>query len=143
MPSFDSIILKDGGNFNLLESTSLTDAGLCTTLNGNSMINTFNVNNNRMKEFIEILVTPTNNTFEAVKISGTSSSHTKKVFLNVRDFTGKQRGTIHVALNDWKDSVSVRYVCTGFSSLVITIFKQELKLSKNMSEVEKVGYMLK
>jgi hypothetical protein len=122
MPSFDSVILKiDARNFDILdgfndltESTSLTDAGLCTTLNGASMINTFHDSNNRMKEFIKILVQPTNNTFEADKISGTGSSHNKLLLINARDSTGKQRGAINVAINDWKDSVSVRYVCLTF-----------------------------
>jgi hypothetical protein len=136
------MIFKVNGNFNLLGSTSLTDAGLCTTLNGNSMINTFHDNNKRMKEFIKILVQPTNNTFEAVKFSGIGHSHIKTAWINVRDSTGKQRGTINVAINDWKDSVSVRYVSTGFSSLVIVIFKQELNISETMCEVEKAGYVL-
>jgi hypothetical protein len=135
--------LKGAENFDLLESTSLTDAGLCTTLNGNSMINTFHANNNRMKEFIKILVQPTNNAFKAVKISGTGVSHIKSVLINLRDITGKQRGAINVAINDWKDSVSVRYASYGFCSLVIANFKQELNISKTMSEVERKGYVLK
>jgi hypothetical protein len=103
----------------LSESPSLTDAGLCTTLNGNNMINTFHDNNNRMNQFIKFLGRPTNNTFKAVKISGTGNKHMKKLWLNVRqNHALANTGVMNVAINDWKDYISARYGCTGFNNIV-------------------------
>jgi hypothetical protein len=121
IPSFPSVILRSE-NLDLSESPSLTDAGLCTTLNGNSMINTFHDSNNRMKQFIKILGLPTNNTFKSVKISGSGNKHMKKLWLNVRDTTGYVRGMMQVAVNEWKDYISARYGCTGFNNFVFFLY---------------------
>jgi hypothetical protein len=103
-------LILDSTNLNLTVLPSLSDRGLCTTLNGNSIIDTFHDSNPKMKDFIEILGNNQPGSFKAMKIHGSGHSHQKLMWLNVKDVTSKEitKGSMNVAINDWKDYVSVR-----------------------------------
>jgi hypothetical protein len=109
LPSFSSIILKSQ-NLDLQVAPSLTDSGLCTTLNGNSIEDTYQDSNNKMKDFKEMLGVEGEGPFKPMAISGSGNVHHKKIWLNVRDVRGRaeSEGLITVAINEWKDYVSVR-----------------------------------
>jgi hypothetical protein len=103
-------MILESQNLNLQVSSTLSDAGLCTTLNGNSIEETFNDNSERIKRFKELLGSHQNRPFQPMVISGSGNIHHKNIWLNVRDVTSKDeaKGIMSVAINDWKDSVSVR-----------------------------------
>jgi hypothetical protein len=109
MPTIPSIILKNQ-NLNLEVSPSLSDVGLCTTLNGNSIEDTFSDSNNKMKNFKEMLGSTVRGKFKPILISGSGNIHHKKIWLNVRDVTGmvNTRGIMRVSINGWRDFISVR-----------------------------------
>jgi hypothetical protein len=110
VPSFSSIILKSQ-NLDLQVSPSLTDSGLCTTVNGQSIEETYEDSNTKMKDFKKMLGVGGKSPFKPKLISGSGNKHHKKMWLNVRDVRGQveTEGMIRVAINDWKDYVSVRY----------------------------------
>jgi hypothetical protein len=95
---------------NLSVSPSLSDAGLCLTINGNSIGETFKDSNNKMKQLKVVLGNNDKNPFKPMKISGSGNNHHKEMWLNVRDVTGVKdgKGVMSVTINDWKDYVSVR-----------------------------------
>lgn len=109
MPSFPSVILKSD-NLDLAVSPSLSDTGLCATLNGNSIEDTFLGSNNKIKNFQNIFGKSAESPFKPTQISGSGNIHQKKMWLNVRDVSGPEetKGMMKVAINDWKDFVSVR-----------------------------------
>jgi hypothetical protein len=109
MPSFPSIILKSH-NLKLRSSHSLSDVGLCTTLNGNSIEDTFEDNKSKIKSFKEMLGSDAKGPFKPMHISGSGNFHAKEIWLNVRDVSGQKgaNGMMSIAINDWKDYVSVR-----------------------------------
>jgi hypothetical protein len=108
-PSFSTTILQSS-NLNLTISPSLTDNGLCTILNGNKITETFNDVNDKIKDFKRILGTSLDKAFEVKRISGSGNIHQKKMWLNVRDAINQKeiKGSMSVAINDWRDYVSVR-----------------------------------
>jgi hypothetical protein len=110
MPTIPMTILKSQ-NLDLMVSSSLSNAGLCTTLNANSIEDTFIDSNERIRTFMEMLGKDEKIPFKPMTISGSGNIHLKKMWLNVRDVTGKEdsRGIMILAINDWKDYVSVRY----------------------------------
>jgi hypothetical protein len=110
MPTNPSTILNSQ-NLDLMVSSSMSDAGLCTTLNAKSIEDTFIDSNKRMRKFKEMLGRDEKIPFKPMTISGSGNIHVKKMWLNVRDVTGKEesKGIMSVAINDWKDYVSVRY----------------------------------
>jgi hypothetical protein len=109
LPYFPQTILESY-NLDLPVSPLLSDAGLCTTVNGNSISETFYTHNEKMHAFRDILGNDITKSFKVSKISGSGNIHHKKIWLNVRGGTGKidDRGLMSVAINDWKDYVSVR-----------------------------------
>jgi hypothetical protein len=108
-PSFPSVILESH-NLDLRASPSLADVGLCTTLNGNSIEDTYENSNSKMKSFKSLLGSASKIPFRPMNISGSGNIHLKKMWLNVRDVSNKKRakGMMSVAINDWKDYMSVR-----------------------------------
>jgi hypothetical protein len=102
--------ILDSPHINLTVSPSLSDAGLCTTLNANSIEDTFDDSNMKMKQFKKMLGTDEKRPFKPMPISGSGNIHHKKMWINVRDVTGlkEARGIMSLAINDWKDFVSVR-----------------------------------
>jgi hypothetical protein len=109
MPSIPITILERQ-NLDVLVTSSISDAGLCTTLNGNNIEETFKDDNIKMKQFKELLGGEEKRPFKPMTISGSGTIHHKKMWLNVRDVTGvnEKKGIMSVAINDWKDYVSVR-----------------------------------
>jgi hypothetical protein len=64
-----------------------------------------------MKQFIEVFEDKQVKVkSKPVKISGSGNIHRKDLWLNVRDITKMKghKGTALVAINDWRDPVSVR-----------------------------------
>jgi hypothetical protein len=90
LPSFPSIILKSQ-NLDLQVAPALTDSGLCTTLNGNSIEDTYEDNSNKMMDFKKMLGVSGERPFKPKSIIGSGNIHHKKMWLNVRDV----RGTVH------------------------------------------------
>ena len=91
--------------------TSLTDEGLCYTMNAKSVGSTFNVTNDkRLSSFANILdVNATD--VEPLKIKGSGYLHRSIFWINVRGYTekswySKQGAT--AAINNWDDYFSVR-----------------------------------
>jgi hypothetical protein len=98
-------------NLNLPVTHSLTDEGICTTINGDTLGNTYKDDNKKMKEFIDVLDSKSGPT-TPMKISGSGHIHKKQMWLNIRDITSQviSKGRTRVAINDWKDYISVRQV---------------------------------
>jgi hypothetical protein len=108
-PTFAGTILKSH-NLNLSISYSLSDAGICTTLNGNPLKLTFSNANDKIKDFKRILGASDAGRFDVKRITGSGNDHQKKMWLNVRDITSQieTEGTMIVSINGWRDFVSVR-----------------------------------
>ena len=95
---------------------SVTDDGLCTTVNANSMTGTFNVTQyHEIKTFADILDGPMTNDSSA-KVKGSGYLHRVEFWLNVRNpnptvsaaTSGNIAGHINAAINDWNDQFFVR-----------------------------------
>ncbi len=109
-PTFLPLILKFPTNNAELEKNSetvVTDHGICETVNGNSVRETF-VENERITMFNTMLdrrdqmVVPS-------KIKGSGSIHKSSFWLNMRDpLNSHIRGEMLIAVNDWLDFFSVR-----------------------------------
>ena len=90
--------------------TSLTDMGLCTTINANSIASTFNIDKHEgIKEFANIL-DESDTKHHPIKVKGSGYIHQSIFWLNVRNpsISGLQRGGITAAINNWNDYFSVR-----------------------------------
>jgi hypothetical protein len=74
------------------------------------MKDTFHDRTIKMKTFQDILGGSAEIPFKVSKIIGSGNIHQKGVWLNVRDVSGQKetKGLMKVAINDWKDYVSVR-----------------------------------
>ena len=100
---------------------SVTDDGLCTTVNANSMTGTFNVTQyHEIKTFADILDGPMTNDSSA-KVKGSGYLHRVEFWLNVRNpnptvsaaTSGNIAGHINAAINDWNDHFFVRSYLLG------------------------------
>jgi hypothetical protein len=116
---------------NLTILPTLSDAGLCTSVNGISISEMYHNVNDKMKEFKNILGSSHTSLFNARKIGGSGNIHQKKLWINVRDVTQQKetKGIVSVAINEWRDPVSVRcellcYVHLGAFSHSVTSFTQ-------------------
>ncbi len=109
-PNFLPLILqfpKNNPELKANSETVVTDHGICETVNGNSIKETFE-ENERIAKFNQMLdrrdktVTPS-------KIRGSGSIHMSSFWLNVHDpLNFHKRGEVLIALNDWIDFFSVR-----------------------------------
>ena len=110
MPKFNKLVLGSSGN-NLLETLvpSLTDRGLCHSMNSKSLINTFNTTNKRVKAFAEIIGT---NVFQGSPrmVNGSGYLQQSTFWLNVRNMSSKgfSKGSMTLAINNWNEYFSVR-----------------------------------
>ena len=95
---------------------SVTDDGLCTTFNANSMGGTFNISEYyEVKTFADILDRP-NTTYSPSKVKGSGYLHRVEFWLNVWNpnptvsaaTSGNIAGSINAAINDWNDHFFVR-----------------------------------
>ena len=90
---------------------SLTDMGLCTTINANSIAGTFNIEDHEeIKAFADILDESSSKYFP-IKVRGSGYIHQSIFWLNVRNPSnrGLQKGGITAAINNWNDYFSVRF----------------------------------
>ena len=116
-PNFPQTVLWTSDNeiMNSLKN-SVTDDGLCTTVNANSMAGTFNLTQYpEIKSFAEMLDGPITN-YSQAKVKGSGYLHRVEFWLNVRNpnptvaaaISGNIGGQINAAINDWNDHFSVR-----------------------------------
>ena len=117
-PLFPQMVLRASDN-EIVKSlkNSITDDGLCVTVNANSMIGTFNdTQSNDIKTFADILDgSVTNHT--SAKVKGSGYLHRVEFWLNVRNsnptasatISGNIAGHIKAAINNWNDHFSVRF----------------------------------
>ena len=90
--------------------TSLTDMGICTTINANSIAGTFNVTKHeKIKTFADIL-DGSSSIHHPIKVKGSGYIHQSIFWLNVRNpsIRGLKKGGITAAINNWNDYFSVR-----------------------------------
>ena len=96
---------------------TVTDDGLCATVNANSMAGTFNLTKyTELKFLAEMLDGPIKNHSESLKVKGSGYLHRVEFWLNVRNpnptvsaaTSGNIAGKINAAINDWNDHISVR-----------------------------------
>lgn len=88
---------------------SLTDEGLCYTMNAKSVAGTFNVfNDKRLNSFADVL---DGTDLKPLNITGSGYLHQSIFWVHVRGYTEKswysQQG-ITAAINNWEDYFSVR-----------------------------------
>ena len=90
---------------------SLTDEGLCYTMNAKSVGSTFNVTNDkRLGSFANIL-DGNRSDDKPMKISGSGYLYRSILWINVRGYTEKSWYSKHgatAAINNWDDYFSVR-----------------------------------
>ena len=100
--------------------TSLTDMGLCTTINSNTIRETFSISNyEQIRPFAKILDQSTTQT-NPLQVKGSGFIHRAIFWLNVRNPNpsasgmeyGKTtvRGGISAAINNWNEQFSVRSI---------------------------------
>ena len=96
--------------------SSVTDDGLCTTINSNTMDGTFNLTKfSVLKPFVDIADEPLV-TITSAKVKGSGYLYRVKFWLNVRNpnptmsaaASGNIAGHINAAINDWNEHFSVR-----------------------------------
>ena len=117
-PHFPQILLWTSADeiMRTLKNT-VTDDGLCATVNANSMAGTFNLTKYpELNSFAEMLDGPMKNHYESLKVKGSGYLHRVEFWLNVRNpnptvsaaTSGNIGGKINAAINDWNDHFSVR-----------------------------------
>ena len=109
-PKFNKLVLGSPSN-NLLETLlpSLTDRGLCYSMNSKSLIDTFNITNKRVKAFSEIIGTNVSQE-SANMVKGSGYLQRSTFWLNVRNMSSKgfSKGSMTLAINNWNEYFSVR-----------------------------------
>ena len=88
---------------------SLTDRGLCYSINSKNLENTYSRANKRVKSFLETI--GTNVTHDAPnRINGSGYLQRSTFWLNVRNLSsnGFSKGSITIAINNWNEYFSVR-----------------------------------
>ena len=90
---------------------SLTDMGLCTSINAKSIGDTYDTKkDHRVMEFAEVLDRegPSDS---PLKVTGSGFLHQTTYWLNVQNLvkSGFSRGGMTVAINNWEEYFSVRY----------------------------------
>ena len=110
-PQFPQLVLKTKIKEHMDSvKTSLTDMGICTTINANSIAGTFNIRKHeKIKTFADIL-DGSSSTHYPIKVKGSGYIHQSIFWLNVRNpsIRGLKKGGITAAINNWNDYFSVR-----------------------------------
>ena len=88
---------------------SLTDRGLCYSINSKSLINTYNITNERVKSFAEIIGNNVNQNAPS-RVNGSGYLQRSTFWLNVRNLSSKgfSKGSMTIAINNWNEYFSVR-----------------------------------
>ena len=118
-PHFPKIVLWTSSDeiMGSLKNT-VTDDGICATVNANSMAGTFNLTKySELNSFAEMLDDPMKKDYESLKVKGSGYLHRVEFWLNVRNpnptvsaaTSGNIGGKINAAINNWNDHFSVRY----------------------------------
>ena len=131
---FSKLVLG-GSNKNLLDTLapSLTDRGLCYTMNSKSVKKTYNANNKRVKSFVEIFDTDVTNDAPS-RVNGSGYLHRSTFWLNVRNLSsrGFSKGSMTAAINNWNEYFSVRWEDTTVNtSLAFLYIFFQIKRNKN------------
>ena len=112
-PQFPQLVLKTNVKEHMDSvKASLTDMGLCTTINANSISGTFNSEkHDKIKGFADIL-DESNSESHPIKVKGSGYIHQSVIWLNVRNPSSRllQKGGITAAINNWNDYFSVRFL---------------------------------
>ena len=117
-PLFPPMVFSSSGKYMQTLRTSLTDMGLCTTINSNSIGNTFRISNyEQILPFVNILDQNTTQT-SPLLVTGSGLIHRAIFWLNVRNpnpsGAGREygkttaRGSISAAINNWNEQFSIR-----------------------------------
>ena len=125
-PLFPPMVVSASDKYIPTIRTSLTDMGLCTTINSNTIKETFNISNyEEIQPFAEILDLSTTQT-SPLQVKGSGFIHRTIFWLNVRNPNplaagteyGKTtvRGGISAAINNWNEQFSVRSIQLIFLS---------------------------
>ena len=127
-------MVLSGSNKALMDSLrpSLTDRGLCTTMNSPKIASSYNTIDKRVDTFAGILDDLNDSNDLPIKIEGSGNLNSARFWLNVRDFSDNglveySRGSVTLAINDWNEYFSVRYdtnferITTHFASLDLII----------------------
>ena len=111
-PIFSDIVIS-GSNKEVMGSLqeSLTDNGLCTTINSKGISATFNMDNDRIISFANMLGKNTTKQVPS-RIKGSGYLQRSIFWLNGRSSStayGSVKGKIIAAINNWDEYFSVRY----------------------------------
>lgn len=90
--------------------SSLTDMGLCTTINAKNISATYNLDKDqRVREFAEVLDREEMSGVP-LQVTGSGYLHQTTYWLNVQNLVkgGFSRGGMTVAINNWEEYFSVR-----------------------------------
>ena len=90
---------------------SLTDMGLCTSVNAKSIGATYDLKKDqRVREFAEVL-DKEGPSDSPLQVTGSGFLHQTTYWLNVQNLvkSGFARGSMTVAINSWGEYFSVRY----------------------------------
>ena len=112
---FSDIVLS-GSNQELMDSMrgSLTDNGLCTTINSKSVSATFNMEDDRIRSFANMLGKAAAKDVPS-RIKGSGYLQRSTFWLNGRSSLyarGSAKGKIVAAINNWNEYFSVRWQMT-------------------------------
>ena len=94
---------------------SLTDRGLCTTINSPKIATSYNITiNKRGEAFADILDDLNDSNDLPNRVKGSGNLNSAHFWLNVRDFSDDglvdySRGSVTLAINNWNEYFSVRY----------------------------------
>ncbi len=88
---------------------SLTDFGICSTVNGNALKKTYAAS--EKVDTIGAMIDPRAEEREALKIRGSGGLYDSTYWLNTRSGRdgGRSRGSVSLAINNWLDYFAVRY----------------------------------
>ena len=111
-PVFPKVILNSSHTDHMDSvKPSLTDMGLCTSVNAKSIGATYDiVKNKRVREFAEALDREERSD-APLQVTGSGFLHQTTYWLNVQNLvkSGFARGSMTVAINSWGEYFSVRY----------------------------------
>ena len=104
-------MILSGSDKDLMDSVkgSLTDNGLCTTINSKSIAGTFKMENKRIRSFAKMLnKTSHHEGPRRIKGSGYLQRSTFWLYAGGSSNTGFADGKIVAAINNWNEYLSVR-----------------------------------
>ena len=110
-------------------SHAYTDFGICTVVNGKSLADTFSASNDRIEKIGAMLdPRPSNKSSAAVKIRGSGRLYQAAFWINVRRGRdqGRKEGSMSMAVTNWVDYFTVRYIYKCLARLIISIRRLKL-----------------